>query len=123
MVAIGPIKGVKSYTVAPPGDETSSPSTPARVLLVAGSNRGKTSAICALTTEDRFWGKSMNRVILMSPSLGIDDSLKPILAHMKKLGGNPDEDAIDRWDDDWLETKLAEHRRAVEYQKNELGHT
>ena len=75
-----------------------------------------------LVTDPRFYAKAFQRVFLVSPSLGIDNSLDPILAHMKRLGQDTEEDAMDRWDDRWLREKLEHHKAVVAHQKNELKH-
>ena len=57
------------------------------------------------------------RIILVSPSHGLDDTLKPLYRLMEKLGQDVEEDSIDVFDDEWLQEKLDEQRRIVEYQK------
>ena len=60
---------------------------------------------------------------MASPSLGVDDSLNPLLAHMRSLGQDVESDSINTWDDSWLQQKMDEHRKIVEFQKRELKHT
>ena len=109
-MALGPIKGVTQYTTAQGAAPGLCPDAPFRLLLCAGSNRGKTSSIVNLVTEQRFYAKTFQRVFLVSPSLGIDNSLDPILAHMKRMGQDVEEDSIDRWDNQWLQEKYLHHK-------------
>ena len=121
-MALEPIKDVTQYSTAQGAAPGLCPEAPFRLLLCAGSNRGKTSSIVNLVTEQRFYAKTFQMVFLVSPSLGIDNSLDPILAHMKRLGQDTEEDAIDKWDDRWLREKLEHHKAVVANQKTELKH-
>ncbi len=76
-MALGTTKSVTQYTTAQGGSPGMCPDAHFRLLLCAGSNRGKTSAIVSMVTYQRFFAKTFNRVFLVSPSLAIDDSLNP----------------------------------------------
>ena len=123
MSAIKPIQGIVKYTTAQAGEPELAPRVPFRICLCAGSNKGKTTTLVDLITNPKFYKNTFQRVVLVSPSLGIDDSLNPILAHMKSLGQDVESDSIITWDDFWLQQKLDVHRKIVEFQKLELKHT
>jgi hypothetical protein len=97
------------------------PKTPFRQAIAAGSNGGKTNLL--ITQVTKFYPEVFSRIILVSPSHGLDDTLKPLYRLMEKLGQDVEEDCIDAFEDEWMQAKLDEQRRIVEYQKKHHGAT
>ena len=115
MPHVGKLEGVKEYKFKQSRFYPHTPRTPFRQAIVAGSGSGKTNLLITQATQ-HFKGV-FSRIILVSPSVGLDDTLKPLYRMMEELGQDVEEDCLDHYDDAWLTEKLNEQRRIVEYQK------
>ena len=115
MPHVGEVEGVKEYKFRQSPFFPHVPKTPFRQAIVPGSNGGKTNLL--ITQVTKFYPEVFSRILLVSPSHGLDDTLKPLYRLMEKLGQDVEDDCRDQFDDEWLTEKLDEQRRIVEYQK------
>jgi hypothetical protein len=115
MPHVGKLEGVKEYKFRQSPHYPEVQKCPFRTCYVAGSTGGKTNLLVTQVTQ-HFRGV-FSRIVLVSPSHGLDDTLQPIYKLMESLGQDVEEDCRDHYDDTWLTEKLSEQRRIVEYQK------
>ncbi len=122
MPSVTKLEGVPDYVFKQSPHFPHVPKTPFREAITSGSGGGKTNLLITQVTK-HFRGV-FNRIVLVSPSHGLDDTLKPLYKLMQELKQGIEEDCIDHYDDDWLMEKLNEQRKIVEYQKkNKQGTT
>ena len=67
--------------------------------------------------QQKFFRNVFSALVLVSPSLGVDDMLNPLLKRMSQLGQDPDRDSRKEFDDAWLQEKLDNHKKVIQYQK------
>ena len=95
MPAIGKIKGVTEYEFQQSKFYPECPRVPMRTCLVSGSGGGKTTTILAMCLQ--IYGFDVfQRIIVVSPSIGIDDAWNPLFAEMRKRGIDPKEFTLDQ---------------------------
>ena len=93
MPAVAPQKGVTQYEFQQSKYYPETMRTPFRCELVSGSGGGKTTAILSMCLQ--IYGFDVfQRIIVVSPSLGVDDAWTPLFAEMRKRGIDPKES---RW--------------------------
>ena len=118
MPAIEKIKGVTEYEFQQSKYYPECPRVPMRTCLVSGSGGGKTTTILAMCLQ--IYGfEVFQRIIVVSPSIGIDDAWNPLFAEMRKRGIDPKEFTLDHYDDAWLMKHLDEQRAITEYCKKQ----
>ena len=118
MPAIEKIKGVTEYEFQQSKYYPECPRVPMRTCLVSGSGGGKTTTILAMCLQ--IYGFDVfQRIIVVSPSIGIDDAWNPLFAEMRKRGIDPKEFTLDHYDDAWLMKHLDEQRAITEYCKKQ----
>ena len=83
MPAIEKIKGITEYEFQQSKYYPECPRVPMRTCLVSGSGGGKTTTILAMCLQ--IYGfEVFQRIIVVSPSIGIDDAWNPLFSEMRK---------------------------------------
>ena len=82
MPHVGKVEGVKEYKSRQSPFFPHVPKTPFRQAIVSGSNGGKTDLL--ITQVTKFFPEVFSRILLVSPSHGLDDTLKPLYRLMEK---------------------------------------
>ena len=90
---VGRIPGVKEYKFPQSPSCPEAPWDSFRLCIASNTVGSKTTNILNMCLQQKFYRNVFSAIILVSPSLGVDDMLNPLLRRMEQLGQDPDRDS------------------------------